>query len=96
MRLRQPLTVWRLVAERHAARAFDGEGGRLYGGRWNHPGIPVVYTSATLSLAALELLVRLDVKESNYLLNPRHPEIARLTIRHPAPFTFDRRLWKGG
>lgn len=161
MRLAQPLTVWHLVAERHAARAFDGEGARLYGGRWNHPGIPVVYASATLSLAALELLVHLDLEdapedrvaiaavpsagleieevsaenlpaawrsypapealkvlgtawasesrspvlripsvvipeESNYLLNPRHPEFSRITLQDPAPFTFDRRLWKRG
>lgn len=58
--LSAPLTAWRLVSARHAGEAFDGEGARLYGGRWNHPGIPVVYTSATLSLAALELLVHLD------------------------------------
>ncbi|MFP3938718.1 MAG: RES family NAD+ phosphorylase [Thermoanaerobaculia bacterium] len=50
-------TVWRLTTARHAGRAFDGEGARLYGGRWNHPGTPLVYTSATLSLAALELVV---------------------------------------
>lgn len=161
MRLAQPLTVWRLVAERHAASAFDGEGARLYGGRWNHPGVRVVYTSATLSLAALELLVHLDLEdapenrvaigaelpagleiqelsakdlptawrsypapealkdlgtawasesrspvlrvpsvvipeESNYLLNPHHPDLSRMTVQDPAPFTFDRRLWNRG
>ena len=45
---------------RYARRAFDGEGARLYGGRWNHPGVAVVYCSATLSLAALEYLVHLE------------------------------------
>jgi RES domain-containing protein len=40
--------------------AFDGEGARVFGGRWNHRGTPVVYTSATLSLAVMELLVHLD------------------------------------
>lgn len=64
MKLAEPLTVWRLVAERHAASAFDGEGARLYGGRWNHPGTAVVYASATLSLAALELLVHLEVEDA--------------------------------
>lgn len=55
-----PFRVWRITRRRHAERAFDGEGARLYGGRWNHPGVAVVYTSATLSLAALEYFVQLD------------------------------------
>ena len=53
------MRVWRLCSKKHAA--FDGEGARLAGGRWNLPGTPVVYTSATLSLAVLELLVHVDV-----------------------------------
>jgi len=64
VKLPKPLFVWRLVAKRHAASAFDGEGARLYGGRWNHPGVPVVYTSGTLSLAAIELLVHVDPDEA--------------------------------
>ena len=51
------MQVWRLCRARHASTAFDGEGARLYGGRWNHKGQPMVYTSATLSLAALEVMV---------------------------------------
>lgn len=54
------MLVWRVSTRRHATRAFSGDGARLYGGRWNHRGAAVVYTSATLSLAALELLVNLD------------------------------------
>lgn len=52
------MRVWRLCARRHAAP--DGEGARLFGGRWNPPSIPVIYTFATLSLATLEYLVNLD------------------------------------
>ena len=52
--------AWRIVKEKHAATAFDGEGAWLYGGRWNSPGRRVVYTSAALSLAALESLVHLN------------------------------------
>jgi RES domain-containing protein len=55
-----PLRVWRLVKERHADTAFDGEGARLYGGRWNSNGHRVVYTSSSLALASLETLVNLD------------------------------------
>lgn len=54
------LRVWRLVKERHAETAFDGEGARVYGGRWNSPGRRAVYTSGSLALAALETLVHLD------------------------------------
>jgi RES domain-containing protein len=50
--------VWRLTLKKHVAP--DGEGARRYGGRWNKPGTPVVYTSGTLSLAALEYLVHVD------------------------------------
>src|SRR5262249_8582818 len=44
---------------RFAASAFDGEGARVAGGRWNSPGLPVVYTADSAALAALELLVNL-------------------------------------
>ena len=50
--------VWRLCKRAHAA--FDGEGARLAGGRWNRRGTRVVYASETLALAALELLVHVD------------------------------------
>lgn len=53
-----PLLAWRLT--RRPYQALDGEGARLYGGRWNSEGVPVVYASATLSLAALEYLVHVD------------------------------------
>ena len=49
--------AWRIVKERHAASALDGEGARLHGGRWNSAGVRVVYTSFAKSLAALEILV---------------------------------------
>jgi RES domain-containing protein len=50
--------VWRLTKPEHAP-GLDGEGARLYGGRWNSPGIPVVYTASSLALAALEVFVHL-------------------------------------
>jgi RES domain-containing protein len=50
--------VWRISAKRYTK--FDGAGARLAGGRWNSPGSAVVYTSATVSLAALELYVHLN------------------------------------
>ena len=52
------MRVWRVTRRAHAAP--DGEGARLYGGRWNLPNTPVVYASASLSLAVLEYLVHVD------------------------------------
>jgi RES domain-containing protein len=53
------ITAWRIFKRRYKASAFTGEGARLFGGRWNSKGIPVVYTSASPSLATLEMLVHL-------------------------------------
>ena len=36
---------------------LDGEGAKKYGGRWNSKGFPIVYTSLSISLALVELLV---------------------------------------
>jgi RES domain-containing protein len=43
--------------------ALDGEGARLYGGRWNAPGLAVVYASSSRALAALEYLAHVDVMD---------------------------------
>jgi RES domain-containing protein len=51
--------AWRLVKTRFLASAWDGEGARAAGGRWNSVGVPVVYVSSTLSLALVEVLVHL-------------------------------------
>jgi len=148
--------VWRLTTARHVDTAFTGEGARLYGGRWNSRGVPIVYTSRHLSLAVLEYLVGVEVEdlpddlvrigaevpdsltesldpvtvapdwrsparpallqaagdewvrgarslalevasavvpeERNVLINPRHPEIRRVIIEDPVPFSLDPRL----
>lgn len=52
------MILWRIA--RAGYERLDGEGARLYGGRWNSPGRPVVYASTTLSLAALEYLVHVE------------------------------------
>jgi RES domain-containing protein len=51
--------AWRLTKARYLATAWDGEGARRSGGRWNSAGTAVVYTSETLSLALVETLVHL-------------------------------------
>lgn len=52
--------AWRIVKAKHAATAFSGKGAADNGGRWNSRGVPVVYTSCTKALAALESLVHLN------------------------------------
>lgn len=149
-------TGWRIVKTSRTDNAFDGEGARLYGGRWNRPGTAMVYTSAARSLAALEMLAHLGdsgvlgsysvipahfdeeqietlthgdlpknwreapapaavqlignrwaeqarslvlevpsvivPEESNFLINPAHPDFKTLRIGKPVPFRFDKRL----
>ena len=53
------MQVWRLVKTRYASSAFDGEGARLYGARWNSPGSRVAYASMNSALAVLEVLVHM-------------------------------------
>jgi RES domain-containing protein len=50
------MRAFRIVKKKHALTAFSGEGARAYGGRWNLPGIPMVYAAQTRALAALESL----------------------------------------
>ena len=151
------LTVWRLITARFAKSAFSGEGARLYAGRWNRKGVPLVYTAESQSLAMLEMLVqdeplrahyvmieariakgmkidRIKVQdlpsdwrdipareklqaigtewatkrsaavlgvpsavipaETNYLLNPLHPDFRRIKIGKPQKFETDLRLSK--
>jgi RES domain-containing protein len=148
-------SAWRLTKTRHLASAWDGEGAKRAGGRWNSMGVRVVYASATLPLALVETLVHLpsgilpaysavpcemdesiveavdpaDLRsgwkdyppprdsqaigdrwvaearsaalrvpsvivptEFNYVLNPAHPDFARIRIGTPLPFPFDARL----
>ncbi|HYU42847.1 MAG TPA: RES domain-containing protein [Vicinamibacteria bacterium] len=151
-------SAWRLTRTRHLATAWDGEGAKRAGGRWNSVGVRVVYASATLSLALVETLVHLPSgilpaysaircefdesfvesvdpdelprvckdyppphavqaigdswvtyarsaalrvpsvivpSEFNYVLNPAHPDFARLRIGKALPFPFDTRLSSG-
>ena len=64
------LRAWRIIKNRHAASAFRGDGARLAGGRWNSPGVSMVYTAGNPALAMLEMLVHLQAQEllNHYVL----------------------------
>lgn len=54
------MRVYRIARAAH--HALDGDGARRYGGRWNTPGRPMIYTSGTLALSALEYLVHVEAE----------------------------------
>jgi len=56
--------LYRIASRRYAAD--NSEGARLYGGRWNRPGTPVIYASGTKSLAALEVIVHNGAIPTDY------------------------------
>jgi RES domain-containing protein len=53
------MIAWRLCRRPYAD--LSGEGARIFGGRWNSHGRPVVYLAEHPALAALELRVHLDL-----------------------------------
>lgn len=56
------IKAYRIVKQKWADSAFDGEGAKRYGGRWNSRGKACVYLAGSESLAILEILVHLDTQ----------------------------------
>jgi RES domain-containing protein len=54
---------------------LTGMGARLYGGRWNHKGVGIVYTAESRALATVEYLVHVPLS-----LIPRDLSMATLHI----------------
>lgn len=50
------MRAYRTFERKHEATAFTGEGARLYGGRWNSVGVPIVYVASSFALALLEIM----------------------------------------
>lgn len=75
-----------MIVHRLAKAAFvglDGEGARLFGGRWNSPGRPMIYTAGSPSLALLEILVHLDLPPE---LIPTDYRLLTIHVPDDAPF----------
>ncbi|MES2933318.1 MAG: RES family NAD+ phosphorylase [Pseudomonadota bacterium] len=69
------MKLWRIAAERYALdKTCDGA--RLYGGRWNPIGYPVLYAGTTIEIAALEKFV--------HLAGIAHPPLKLIEITLPA------------
>ena len=50
-----PLRLWRIVTGKHPI--WSGEGARLFGQRWNPPGLPAIYTGTSFAVCLVEVLV---------------------------------------
>jgi RES domain-containing protein len=149
-------SAWRIVRASREKTAFTGEGPWRYGGRWNSPGVHVVYVSEHQSTAAFEVFANrvpfifeekykafhlqwpdslteifpvkklpanwrgspasaetmeigdrcvqerrsavlalpsaISPADTNFLLNPEHPDFKRIRIHPPINFDFDPRL----
>jgi RES domain-containing protein len=149
-------SAWRIVRASREKTAFTGEGPWRYGGRWNSPGVHVVYVSERQSTAAFEVFANrvpfileekykafhlqwpdglteifpvkklpanwrispppaetmeigdrwvqerrsavlalpsaISPADTNFLLNPDHPDFKRIRIARPIAFEFDQRL----
>jgi RES domain-containing protein len=80
--------VYRLCKAAHVV--LDGEGARLWGGRWNSAGRSMVYTAAAPSLSVLEVLVHLDLPaellpDDLRLLSIEIPDDVRIHRLDPSP-----------
>ena len=145
------MRLYRLGTASHPL--WDGAGAALHGGRWNPPGVAVIYAAGSLALAMLERLVQrrdlggtllvesevpdnlpwddlladpppgwqalgspeaaaaggawaaagraallrvpsaLVPREANWVVNPAHPDAARIRVGAPEPLVWDPRLF---
>lgn len=79
------MILYRFAALRYS-HDLSGEGAKLFGGRWNSKGIPVVYASLTVSLSLLEMLIHsssYDEIKSNMLVSIEVPGSAADKIAAP-------------
>jgi len=59
------MRVYRVCSAKHPN--IDGKGARLYDGRWNSPGLPVVYAASSLALTILETRVHPKTPPVDYI-----------------------------
>ncbi len=77
------MKLYRITTPNHAYD-LSGTGARLYGGRWNSVGNPVIYCAGTISLAMLETMANAEPEwlKKPFALNilhiPDHLHIEKL------------------
>lgn len=70
------------------ARDLNGEGARLFGGRWNRKGTSCIYTSSSRSLAILEFSVNIsldDIPRALSIVTIRIPDTQLLVKTEDLP-----------
>ena len=77
------ITAWRITKQKHQSTGLSDEGARIYGGRWNPIGIPVIYTAESLSLAALEIIVHLEKEQLLYNRFVKIPVTFKSSLVYP-------------
>lgn len=76
------LTIFRTVKEKYLSAPLSPEGARLFGGRWNPKGYPLLYATSSPALALVESLVhqprvRYERLPTLYLVTLEVPESIR-------------------
>ncbi len=74
------------IAKQAFADDLTGEGARLYGGRWNRQGVAALYTSESIALAAMEVLVHVaaaDLPDDLQLVTIHVPDDAAMNVIQP-------------
>ena len=61
------MKTWRVCSSRYKAKALNGQGAFLYGGRWNSAGKRAIYTGPSVAAAVLEILVHAGSLTQKYV-----------------------------
>ena len=88
------MTAWRITRTRHPP--YDGTGAHDWGGRWNSRGRRVIYGADSFAGAILEILAHTLKPRTvglNLMINPEHPDAARIRISEPFAVPWGERLF---
>jgi RES domain-containing protein len=78
------MTVYRVGATKWAS-VLNGEGAKLYGGRWNEIGTSAIYTSESRALAVLEYTVNINIDAIPRRLSITTIEVKGTTFTNKIP-----------